>query len=103
LEWGDYSMNKSPLGDKKISFKITIVVEPDDGGFHAFCPALKGLHVDGTTEKEALENAREAAVAYLVSLIKHGDPIPLNVVTSEVDAHSQSTQYIEQVPVLVPC
>ena len=96
-------MNTNPFGDKKISFNITIFVEKDDSNYHAFCPALKGLHVDGATEKEAIENAREAAVAYLVSLIKHGDPIPLNVIVKEDDTHSQSTQHVEQIPILVTC
>jgi predicted RNase H-like HicB family nuclease len=62
-----------------IEFNIQVVVEPDEEGFHAYCPALKGLHVDGSTESEALRNAREAATAYLESLIKHHDPVPLAV------------------------
>lgn len=41
-------------------------------------PLLKGLHIDGETPEAALENAKEAVVAYLISLIKHKDPIPLN-------------------------
>lgn len=71
------------MGERTLEFAVEVVVEPDEGGFHAFCPALKGLHVDGATEAEALRNARDAAIAYLHSLIKHGDPIPLGVVVSE--------------------
>lgn len=55
-----------------IDSSIEIAVEPDESGFHAYCPALKGLHVSGSTEKEALQNAKDAATAYLESLIKHG-------------------------------
>jgi predicted RNase H-like HicB family nuclease len=62
-----------------IEFKIDITIEPDESGFHAYCPALKGLHVDGDTKEEALQNARDAAIAYLESLIKHGEPIPVGV------------------------
>ncbi len=62
-----------------IEFKIDIIVEPDESGFHAYCPALKGLHVGGDTKEEALQNARDAAIAYLESLIKHGEPIPVGV------------------------
>ena len=62
-----------------IGFRIEVVVEPDDGGFHAYCPALKGLHTCGDTEEDALSNARDAAVAYLQSSIKHGDPIPVGI------------------------
>lgn len=64
-----------------IRFTIDITVEPDEDEFHAFCPALKGLHVSGRTEKEAIQNAADAAIIYLKSLIKHGDPIPVGVTT----------------------
>ena len=62
-----------------IGFRVEVVVEPDEKGFHAYCPALKGLHTYGDSQQNALENARDAAMAYLMSLIKHGDPIPLGV------------------------
>lgn len=62
---------------EKLEFQLLFVVEPDEDGYHAFCPALKGLHTSGSTEQEALDNAKDAAVAYILSLIKHGDPIPL--------------------------
>ena len=62
-----------------IEFKINVTIEPDVNGYHAYCPALKGLHTCGDTKEEALRNAGDAAVAYLQSLIKHGDPIPVGV------------------------
>jgi predicted RNase H-like HicB family nuclease len=64
---------------RQLEFQITILVEPDEDAFHAYCPELKGLHVRGDTEEEAAKNAAEAAVAYIQSLIKHGDPIPVGV------------------------
>ncbi len=69
-----------------IGFRIEVVIDPDDGGFHAYCPALKGLHTCGDTKEEALQNARDAAIAYLQSLIKHGDPIPVGIIMQrEID------------------
>ena len=68
-------MNQAPA----IDFTIQVIVEPDEGGFHAYCPALKGLHTGGDTEEEALQNARDAAIAYLRSLLKHGEPIPVGI------------------------
>jgi predicted RNase H-like HicB family nuclease len=65
----------------KLEFQVVFMVEPDEGEFHAFCPALKGVHAPGATEKEALANAKDAAAAYVLSLIKHGDPIPVGVLT----------------------
>ncbi|MHB1294388.1 MAG: type II toxin-antitoxin system HicB family antitoxin [Anaerolineae bacterium] len=62
---------------KELSFKVCVVVEPDGEGFHAYCPALKGLHVSGDTPAEAVRNAADAACAYIESLIKHNDPLPV--------------------------
>jgi len=78
------------MNGRKIQFAINIIVEPDEDGFHAFCPALKGLHVGGDTEAEAIRNATDAAIIYLESLIKHGDPIPVGV-TREFIAPAQQT------------
>ncbi len=81
-----------------VQFSVDVVVEPDDGEFHAYCPALKGLHVGGETEEEALKNAMDAVELYLKSLIKHGDPIPVGVATETVAAptaqraHAHHTQ-----------
>jgi predicted RNase H-like HicB family nuclease len=57
--------------------RYTVILErEDDGGFHAFVPALKGCHTQGDTEDEALANAQEAIGAYLESMLAHGEPIP---------------------------
>ena len=56
---------------KRLRLKLTVIIEQDDGAWHAFCPALKGLHVDGDTQAEALTNAIEAAKVYINSLAMH--------------------------------
>lgn len=56
---------------------ITIVVEPDSDGFHAYAPGLKGVHADGRTEHEAVHSAVDGIKAYLESLARHGDPLPV--------------------------
>jgi predicted RNase H-like HicB family nuclease len=61
----------------KIAIVIEFVVEPDEDGFFAYCPALDGLFASGETEAELEQSMRDAATAYLHSLIKHGDPIPV--------------------------
>ena len=65
--------------DPIIGFTVEIVVQPDEEGFHAYCPALKGLHVGGETEEEVLQNAADASILYVESLIRHGEPIPIGV------------------------
>jgi predicted RNase H-like HicB family nuclease len=57
--------------------RYTVILErEEDGGFHAFVPALKGCHTQGDTEPQALSNAEEAIAAYLESLKARGEPIP---------------------------
>ncbi|MBI2304913.1 MAG: type II toxin-antitoxin system HicB family antitoxin [Chloroflexi bacterium] len=56
----------------------TVILErEEDGGYHAFCPSLKGCHTQGDTLEEALANVREAIEAYLESLQKHGEAVPV--------------------------
>jgi predicted RNase H-like HicB family nuclease len=64
----------------QIAFKIQVIVEPDEGEYHAYCPALKGLHTSGTTQEEAYNNAIDAAIAYIETLIEDGNPIPIGVI-----------------------
>jgi predicted RNase H-like HicB family nuclease len=64
----------------EIEFSVTIVVEPDGNEYHAYCPALKGLHTSGSTREEACQHAADAAMAYLQSLIKHHEPLPIGLV-----------------------
>ncbi|MBI2263117.1 type II toxin-antitoxin system HicB family antitoxin [Candidatus Berkelbacteria bacterium] len=54
-----------------------IVIEKDGGRFHAYCPALKGCHTWGKTEREAALFAQEAVSAYIEDLIKAGEPLPV--------------------------
>jgi predicted RNase H-like HicB family nuclease len=58
-------------------FRVEVTVEKDGERFHAFCPALPGLHVDGDTAEEALECVKDAAIVYLESMLKHGEALPI--------------------------
>jgi predicted RNase H-like HicB family nuclease len=46
------------------------------GGYHAFCPILKGCHSQGDTFEEAIDNITEAIKLYLENLIDDNQPIP---------------------------
>ena len=76
---------------------VHFLVEPDEGGFHAYSPALKGLHVDGASEDEAVKNFVEAAPAYLLSVMKHGEPLPIGLI---VDVPRRAQSHSEEI--LVP-
>ena len=62
---------------KMLTVNITVEVERDGDSFYAHCPGLKGLHVDGSTEEEAVDNAIEAARLYVDSMLRHNDPLPI--------------------------
>jgi predicted RNase H-like HicB family nuclease len=67
----------SKKATKQITMKVSIVVEPDGGSFHAYCPAFSGLHVDGVSVEDAVKHAKEAVCVYVTSLIMHREPLPL--------------------------
>jgi predicted RNase H-like HicB family nuclease len=49
--------------------RYIVIFEPEEeGGFHVWCPALKGCHSQGDTKEEALVNIQEAIAVYLESL-----------------------------------
>jgi predicted RNase H-like HicB family nuclease len=43
-----------------MTYDFTIVIEPDENGFHAFVPALPGSHSFGESLDAARENIAEA-------------------------------------------
>ena len=50
--------------------------QDEDGVFVATCPSLPGCISQGRTRSEAQANIREAIELYLMSLRKHGEPVP---------------------------
>lgn len=57
-------------------FTIRPLSEDDGGGFVIEYPDLPGCISDGDTPQEAIKNGCDAVKAYLLSCVKHGDPIP---------------------------
>ncbi|NET59677.1 MAG: type II toxin-antitoxin system HicB family antitoxin [Symploca sp. SIO2E6] len=50
-------------------YNYTVIIErEEDGGYHAFCPILKGCHSQGETFEETIDNITEAIELYLESL-----------------------------------
>ena len=63
-------------------YSYTIILEKEeDGGYHAFCPALPGCHSQGDTYDEAIDNIKDAMKLYIESLIAHGDKVPEDDIT----------------------
>jgi predicted RNase H-like HicB family nuclease len=61
----------------EITVQVTVFIEKDGDVFYAHSPTMPGVHVEGETEAEVKQNVKEAATAYLMSLIKHNDPLPI--------------------------
>lgn len=47
---------------EQLKLQVSVVIEPDGDGYHAYCPTLKGLHAAGETEDEAVAGARAAVL-----------------------------------------
>ena len=66
--------------------RYTVILKPEEeGGFHIWCPALKGCHSQGDTQEESLNNIQEAIAAYLESLRDEGSPLPADVIVQQVE------------------
>ena len=66
--------------------KFAVTFETDEDGFVvASCPALPGCHSQGKTKDEALENIKDAIQGFVVSMRKHGEPVPSMTEIKEVE------------------
>ena len=45
--------------------KYTVIIHKSEYGYDVHAPALPGCHSQGATEKEALENIKDAILTYL--------------------------------------
>jgi len=82
-----------PEKEHKVKLSVPIIIEKDGDEYHAYCPVLKELHTCGETEEEALKNAKNAISAYLFSLVKHGDPIPLGIIKGKKKIRRKKVTY----------
>jgi predicted RNase H-like HicB family nuclease len=57
--------------------KFEVVFEPEEeGGYHVFCPLLKGCHSYGESKEEARKNIAEAIQLWIESAEELGLGIP---------------------------
>ncbi len=59
------------------NYQFTVVIEPDEEGFHAYAPALPGCHTFGMTIDEARANILEAIELHVESMLQDGETIPV--------------------------
>ena len=59
-------------------YQFTVIIERQpEGEYLVSVPALPGCYTEGQTLEEAREMAADAIRAYCASLLKHGEPIPI--------------------------
>jgi predicted RNase H-like HicB family nuclease len=58
------------------NYQFTVVIEPDEDGFHAYATALPGCHTFGSTVDEARTNIVEAIQLHVECMLEDGEPIP---------------------------
>jgi len=59
--------------------RYQIVLRPEpEGGYTVFVPTLPGCITWGRTLRQARKMAADAIGGYIESLIKHGEPIPVD-------------------------
>jgi len=58
------------------SYTYRTIIEKDGKQYHGFVPSLLGCHTFGKTIEETKKHLNEAIQGYLLSCMKHGDPIP---------------------------
>lgn len=57
-------------------YKFTVIIEPDEDGFHGFVPALPGCHTFGATVDETRANLEEAIELHIESMLEDGETVP---------------------------
>lgn len=56
-------------------YTLPIVIEKDDNGYYAMCPALQGCYSQGDTYEEALDNIKDAIQLHIEDILESGEVI----------------------------
>lgn len=59
-----------------MNYTYRVIIEADEGGYHAYVPALPGCHTWGKAIEEARAMVRDAITVYLRSVVADGESIP---------------------------
>ena len=71
------------MEQKRIVQNFEVILEPEkEGGYHVYCPLLKGCHSYGDTKEEAMEKIKETIELWLESARELGIKIPEREVIS---------------------
>lgn len=71
------------MSQQQVVRDFEVILEPEEtGGYHVYCPILKGCHSCGASKEEALKNIKEAMELWLESARELGVSIPEREVVS---------------------
>ena len=56
-------------------YTLPAVIEKDEYGYFAMCPALQGCYSQGDTYEEALENIKDAIRLHIEDILEMGEKI----------------------------
>ena len=71
-------MRYDVIGGNTVSnYTFTVVIEPDEQGYHAYVPSLPGCHTFGETVDEARANISEAIELHVESMLADGECVPV--------------------------
>jgi predicted RNase H-like HicB family nuclease len=56
-------------------YTLPAVIEKDEYGYFAMCPALQGCYSQGNTYEEALENIKDAIRLHIEDILESGETI----------------------------
>ncbi len=68
--------------DDTRAYALEVVVEPEEGAWHAWCPTLLdyGAATWGATREEALGHIREVVAMVVERMVEEGVPVPVTPV-----------------------
>lgn len=67
------------------TYTFSVVIEPDEDVWHAYCPALQGYGAAtwGKTREEAFRHIREVVGMVVAELLEDGEDLPADTPVSE--------------------
>ncbi|MDP9477009.1 MAG: type II toxin-antitoxin system HicB family antitoxin [Actinomycetota bacterium] len=64
------------MDDREILFTVIVKPDPEDGGYVASTPTLKGVYGQGETEEEAVRDFQTALDFTLHDMVESGEELP---------------------------
>ena len=64
------------VSEKNKKYTLPIVIEKDEEGCFAYCPALQGCYTQGETYEDVIENIKDGTRLHFEDMVEKGEKIP---------------------------